>query len=413
MPDSNEMVVRLDRRKLSLTATALPAIIVLMSVLAWAIGDSLSATTRREMVADAANISPAAVPTTPPAYPQRGSEINTNLFGVQLPPPPLDALPYDVREPLSNGVAVPVKKRWLWVPDGQAIRVGATGFDVPVGTMWWKEFYAETDRATFLIERRIIQRVVPSARHPDGWAFYSSYHLPEGELVSPLLLASTGADAAPFMFSPTDWLPTQPRLDPLEVRFEDARGLQYAYVFPGQIQCQVCHAGATGAYPNADEDAVQVFGLHPNNLTPESFTALVARGWLVGADQTNVPPVSAQPYADQSFDELTTTLTGVIRNNCASCHNPSPDAAASFTAFVVDPNADYSADALLALLSAPGMMVLDAHPLVTPGDLMSSEIWLRLNGLEDRRRMPPVEGGLPDPDPAMLALWQAWIERAE
>jgi hypothetical protein len=55
------------------------------------------------------------------------------------------------------------------------------------------------------------------------------------------------------------------------------------------------------------------------------------------------------------------------------------------------------------------MMGEAGFPLVTPGDLAQSEIWLRLNGLEERRRMPPLEGGLPEPDPRMLELWRQWI----
>jgi hypothetical protein len=38
-------------------------------------------------------------------YVASGAEIDTTTFMTELPPPPLDALPYEVREPLNNGVS--------------------------------------------------------------------------------------------------------------------------------------------------------------------------------------------------------------------------------------------------------------------------------------------------------------------
>jgi hypothetical protein len=57
-------------------------------------------------------------------------------------------------------------------------------------------------------------------------------------------------------------------------------------------------------------------------------------------------------------------------------------------------------------------MVSDPQPLVTAGALDKSEVMLRLLGVEGRRRMPPVEGGLPDQDEHILAVWREWIELA-
>jgi hypothetical protein len=385
------ITIRIDRKKLFQTFTVLPTLLILMAALVWVIGDRVSNPTPPEQKPASTSVT---LP-TPAAYPQTGAELNPSLFALQLPPPPLDALPYDVREPLSNGSAVPVKKRWLWLPAGQAIRVTADGrVTVPVGALWWKEFYVETDRGTFLIERRIIARVAESRANPDGWAFYSAHTL-DGDVVLP------SSESESFAYQPTDWLPTQPTSSAVEVRFEDARGVAYAYVFPGQGQCLVCHAGASGAY--LSDDPIQVFGLHPNNLTEASYRALTARGWLSGA------VLLTPTQTAQNMDTLTHELVGVLRNNCASCHNASPDAAASFTAFILDPNANYNAAELLALLSVPGKMLPDAHPLVTPGNLIESEIWLRLNGLEGRRRMPPREGGLPEPDADIIDLWRTWI----
>lgn len=56
-------------------------------------------------------------------YPLRGRDISPQVLNELLPPPPLDAQLYEVREQLSNGWTVPLKKRWLWLPEGQAIRL--------------------------------------------------------------------------------------------------------------------------------------------------------------------------------------------------------------------------------------------------------------------------------------------------
>lgn len=416
------ITVRIDKQKFQQTITVLPVLILIMVALAETVAmnmQPLEVGTSPQAEADSVSIM---APTQALAYPVRGSDLNPSLFAVQLPPPPLDALPYEVREPLSNGTSVPVKKRWLWLPDGAQIAVsetadGSLNIDVPVGALWWKEFYIETDRGTFLIERRIIERTVTTTSNPDGWVYYSSHYLPADISNTQLLtISSTSDEASAYMFQPQESLPTQQQSNFIEVRFEDARGLEYPYVFPGQTQCASCHNGAAGAYPNAASNPIFVFGLHPNNLTPESFTALVERGWIADGERLLTPGYLETRTAipePASVDTLTHEVLGILRNNCASCHNSSPRAAASFTAFQVDPNTNYNTDELVALLSGNGRMVANAFPLVTPGVLSESEIWLRLNGLEGRRRMPPLEGGLPEVDPKIINLFEAWITQLD
>lgn len=362
-----------------------------------------------------------------PEYPRLGAALDSSTFAEQLPPPPLDALPYDVREPLVNGDSVPVKMRWLWIPDGKRITVstdenGNQNVNIPIGAKWWKEFYMLTDRGTYLIERRIIERVTTSQQNPHGWAYYSAHYMPTNiDITQPLVIPSAAQEATAFTYQASDWLPTQVITNHFEVQFEDVRGVQYGYVFPGQNNCLVCHQGATGAYPNDDKtDAIEVFGLHPKNLTPESFQALINRGWIVGGDALLVEKERMEESSSASsesneqnttapFDEVHGKLLAVIRNNCASCHNLSTNSPAYFTSFVVDPNYDYTPDELMAIFRQQGKMFANAYPLVTPGSLEESEIYLRLTGSEGRRRMPPIEGGLPTPDQQMINLFEQWI----
>jgi len=411
--DNRVVTVRLDKHKLYQTITVLPVLIIVMFAIVDTVVMNITPATVDSPALPVAENAPAPVETVQ-TYPATGAELNVSLFSRQLPPPSLDALPYDVREPLSNGASVPVKKRWLWLPPGQQMVVsrgddGALDVDVPDGALWWKEFYVETDRGAFLIERRIIARVPPTAANPDGWAYYSSHYLSPGMGDEMVVLASDSEEAGRYLFEPGEWLPTQHETAHREVRFEDTRGVQYPYLFPGQIQCVACHKGAAGAYPNADDNPIAVFGLHPNNLSPASFVALVERGWITNGELLLSQPASDAAVDVVPFDALTDQLVAFMRNNCASCHNASPYAFANYTAFIIDPNQAYTSDELLQLLSADGLMMPDAKPLVTPGVLNESEIWLRINGHENRRRMPPLEGGLPEIDHSMVSLFESWI----
>jgi len=153
------------------------------------------------------------------------------------------------------------------------------------------------------------------------------------------------------------------------------------------------------------------FGLHPNNLTPASLAALQSRGWLTGAELLLTPdyPLGQKPVLTD-LEALTPQVVAALRNNCASCHNASPLALGHSTAFVLDPNRAYTTAELLAVLAGPGKMMGAATlPLVVPGDPDHSEIMLRLQGLDGRRRMPPAEGGLPEPEAQISALLRAWI----
>jgi hypothetical protein len=356
------------------------------------------------------------------SYPVSGGEIDLNLLSLQIPPPSQDALPYDVRDPLFNGASVPVKKRWLWVPPDQQIRVtqrpdGDYSVDVPVGTLFWKEFYIETDRGSGLIERRLLVRMETSSRYPQGWAFYTSHHRPETfDSETAVIVDSASDEASQYIFQSSEWLPTQTIEEHFEVRFRDIRQVDYAFIFPGQIQCIACHGGAAGSYPNLDETPIFAFALHPNNLTPESYQKITERGWLVDGhqilsaeNQEQMPILSPE----LSFEITTRQLVGFMRNNCASCHNDSIYAAGSMTSFILDPNYDYTPNELIDLFSINGVMVSNAKPLVTVGDIENSEIWLRLHGQDGRRRMPPAEGGLPDVDPSMLQTFEEWIILAQ
>lgn len=352
--------------------------------------------------------------TTQKGYIPYGRNVDDAVLSNFLPPAPLDAMPYEVRTPLSNGVSVPIKKRWLWIPEDSRIVVekaadGSITVKVPEGAKWWKEFYLETDKGAFLIERRIILKTAM------GWNFYTAHYAPTSR-DNKITVATDSDEAARYTFQVDEWMPTQPLDSALEIQMRDKRGKTYPYIFPGQDNCMGCHNGAAGAYPNTGSAAVFVFGFHPNNLTSESFQALVNRGWIVGGENLltdgypGSSPSASSVTADITLETKTQTLVAALRNNCVSCHNASEKAMARGTGFILDPNKNYSTSELLTILSNRGKMYGDAtNPIVTPGDPEHSEIMLRLLGKDGRRRMPPAEGGLPERYTHMIDIVQDWI----
>ncbi len=99
----------------------------------------------------------------------------------------------------------------------------------------------------------------------------------------------------------------------------------------------------------------------------------------------------------------------MLKNNCMSCHNKSPSALARSTGFALDPKRTYRPAELAAQLQRRGLMMgpetqalLDVHE---PG---TSEILLRLEGRQGRRRMPPVEGGVATTHDALIHAIHRW-----
>lgn len=329
-----------------------------------------------------------------------------------MPPPPVDAEPYTVSVALFNGDGG-IKKRWLWLPEGTSIDAqrrpdGSVVLDVPLGAQLWKEFRLGTDQGDVLIERRMVEHVAGDG--PAAWRFVAAYTLGDRATGQPGQAVRT--DSAEFqnlVYGFDEWLPVQETEESTQVSLIESDGNQLEYVYPGARNCAVCHGGASSTSGDGSEP-VFVFGVHPDNLDADSLGRLVARGWLTGsavADVVPVPPVG--PGGGQQ-DALTTQLVGVLRNNCASCHSSSRYAAASGTSFVLDPNRDYTTAELADALSEVAVMSGDRGlPIVEPGDPSRSEIMLRLLGLDGRRRMPPIEGGVPAHYDDLIDLMERWI----
>lgn len=364
----------------------------------------------------------------PPGYPARGRQIDIAALDHELPPPPKDSVPFQVRVPLRNGHVVREKERWLWIPEGSKVMMRHTpdskiAIKLPVGALLWKEFYIKTSLGLSLIERRILLKVSDRPEENGwlsngGWRFYTAHHLPAKAdgiqgFKNELSVSLHTQPSRRFFFRPDQWLPTREKSAPTFVTFTDREGGSYPFVFPGTVNCEVCHGGAAGAYGNSERLPFLAFGPHPENLTRDSFKALVDRGWIDAPSELIDRYLSGDEPASRpavDIDKRTREVIAELRNNCLSCHNSSKHAAGSQTAFVMEPGHRYSRqEAFERLAVKSSLMGVLSVPLVTPGQPGDSEIWLRLTGTRGRRRMPPAEGGVPDPDVELTRITTAWI----
>lgn len=362
-----------------------------------------------------------------PGYPEKGASIDDAVLDHGLPPPPGDAVAYEMREPLRNGTTVPVKSRWLWIPEGSRIELvrdeaGRIRLRMPLHSKLWKEFYMKVGDEVHLVERRILLKVADDNEHNGwllngGWLFYSSHHLPpeaDGVRGFDNELEVPAAKAKDYAYKPDAWMPTQRKLANTLLTFVGADGKRYPYMFPGKTNCQVCHEGASGAYGNAEPRPVLSFGAHPENLTRKSLQAMVDRGWIK-ADEGVIEAILAQgdlpPEAQKIAAGPGRKVVAILRNNCISCHNAGPRAVGRTTGFVLEPGKAYTEEELLAAMDRPSTLMGPlGHPVLTPGQPDQSELVLRLRGVEGRRRMPPAEGGVPEPDTELTRLSETWVK---
>ncbi len=191
-------------------------------------------------------------------------------------------IPYAPNAPFwSDGAA---KERWIGLPDGQNITVGADGdWDFPNGTVLMKNFRLD-DR---LIETRLFMR------HPDGvWAGYTYEWNAQGNDAT---LVRGGKQVT---IGGQTW------------------------IYPSEAQCMQCHTAGSGrslgletrqlafniTYPQTGRDAHQLVTLNAiNTLTPPIANP---------ADQTPYPNPTG------TAGTLGERARAYLHTNCSQCHRP-------------------------------------------------------------------------------------------
>ncbi|MEQ1503985.1 MAG: PQQ-dependent sugar dehydrogenase [Myxococcota bacterium] len=288
----------------------------------------------------------------------------TGCFDPADPSVPVAGLiPYDVAHPFwSDGAD---KRRWMAVPDGQTITVGADGdWEFPIGSVLAKEF---TDNG-LRIETRL------TIRHDDGgWAGYS-YAWDEDGQDATLLAGGLAVDLADQTWS-----------------------------IPDNGECVLCHSVAAGSslglesmqlntvghYDATGRDANQLLTLDHIGM----FTAPIG-------DPATLPAYAAVDDTAASLDDRARAYLHV---NCAQCHRPDGPSRTDIDFRFSTPLADTHA---CGVAPEHGDLGVGGALVITPGQPAASLVSLRMH-LRDANQMPPL--GTNVVDDVGAALIDEWI----
>lgn len=273
-------------------------------------------------------------------------------------------IPYDINAPFwSDGAS---KQRWIGLPDGQNIIVGADGdWEFPTGTVLMKNFR----NATRLIETRLFMR------HPDGtWGgFTYEWNAQQTDAT----LVAGGA-----------------------VRDIDGQ----RWTFPSEAQCVQCHTAAAGRALGLETAQLnKSFVYTQTNRSSNELATLSTIGVLA-------PPIgdaAAQPAMPNPTDTtapLANRARAYLHTNCAQCHRPNGPTPSS-----MDLRYTTSLAATNACNATPQQGDLGlgtAARLIAPRSAVNSIIVARANR-RDAHAMPPV--GSHQVDAAGVSLLSEWI----
>lgn len=259
-------------------------------------------------------------------------------------------IPYAPNAPFwSDGAA---KERWIGLPDGQNITVGAEGdWEFPNGTVLVKNFRLDNR----LIETRLFMR------HPDGvWAGYSYEWNAQGN------------DATLVRGGKRVTIGSQ------------------TWIYPSEAQCMQCHTEAAGRslgletrqlafnirYPQTGRDGHQLLTLN--------------------AIHTLSPPI-ADPKAEIPYPNPTGTsgtlgerARAYLHTNCSQCHRPGGPTTSNLDLRYATTLANTNACDI-----APGLgdLGIANARLIAPGAADRSVIPARMNLRDNANAMPPTDLG--------------------
>lgn len=258
-----------------------------------------------------------------------------------------------------------VKDRWLALPDGQSITVGADGdFEFPTGSVLVKNFRLGSTP----VETRLFMR------HNDGnWAGYT-YEWNAG-----------GTDATRVIGGKTVQVAGQ------------------SWEFPSEAQCLQCHTAAAGRVLGLEVGQLNGDLGYPTGRTANQLTTLNLIDVLTPA-LTQAPdqlPVIPDPQGGGAIEPRARAW---LHTNCANCHRPGGGTQSTmdlrFTTRLADTGACDVAPAL-------GNLGIGNARLIAPGSAARSVVVARVNRL-GAEAMPPLARHLIDA--AGVQLLSGWID---
>jgi len=272
-------------------------------------------------------------------------------------------IPYAPNAPFWSDGAV--KERWIALPNGKNITVGADGdWNFPNGTVLMKNFHLDNR----LIETRLFMR------HPDGvWAGYSY-----------------------------EWNAQQTDATLVHGGKQVTIGSQ-TWIYPSEGECLVCHTEAAGrslgletrqlasnfTYPQTGRDAHQLVTLN----TIKALAPPIAN------------PTDQVPYPNPhgTSGTLGERARAYLHTNCSQCHRPAGPTTVNMDLRYATALANTHACDVAPSLDSLG--ISDAR-LIAPGAAARSVLIARMSR-RDAHGMPPLGSAQVDADGA--ALLTEWV----
>jgi len=273
-------------------------------------------------------------------------------------------VPYDVAAPFWSDGAT--KERWLAIPNGTSISVGADGdFSFPNGTVLMKHFRLGGN----LVETRLFMR------HPDGdWAGYT-YEWNAQHTNAALVQGGKTA-----VIGGQSW------------------------IFPSGSDCLTCHTSAAGFALGLESAQLN----HDFTYAATGRTANELRTLdTVVLFTTPLGDPAAQPSMPDPFGAsgtLAERARAYLHTNCSQCHRP--NGPTSITMDLRYATALTSTGACDATPTAGDLGIGASARIIAPGNATASVLLARI----DRRganQMPPL--GSNAIDTAAVALIRDWI----
>lgn len=290
--------------------------------------------------------------------------------------------PLDPEQPASGlvqyGVAAPFwsdaadKERFLAIPDGSTIGIGALTGDVggdftfPSGSVILKNFRLNDQ----LIETRLLMR------HPDGvWAGYT------------------------YEWNDTETAATR-------VVGGKTRSVQgQSWIYPSEGACLQCHTSAAGF--SLGPEISQLNGsitYAETGRTANQLDTLAAIGMFSTALPGPTPSLPALVDPSDPGASLSQRARAWLHTNCSQCHRPGGPTPSN-----MDLRASTALDATNACNASPqagSFGIVDAR-LIAPGDPARSIVVYRADH-RDASAMPPIGSNLVDADG--VALLTDWVD---
>ena len=278
--------------------------------------------------------------------------------------PASGVIPYEPSAPFWSDGAV--KERWIGLPNGERITVGADGdWEPPNGTVLMEHFRLDGR----LVETRLLMR------HPDGvWAGYTYEWSAEQ------------TDAVRVVGGKTAQIDGRP------------------WIFPSEEQCMICHTEAAGRSLSLETAQLNRDFTYPQTgRTANQVVTLNAIGTLNPQIVENPDELPSMPDPYGTSGTLDERARAYLHTNCSQCHRPGGGTGVDLDLRYTTPlNATGACN---AVPQAGDLGIADAL-IIRPGDVERSVLLERMNR-RDSQGMPPL--GSAQVDPAGVELVSSWI----